>query len=143
MKRREFLKLTSMFAFLVFVSAAGTSVQSAYGQCKSDEAIVSAIYAKIEPNSKLQSQVSHINVSATGGAVKIMGWAENKSDHDKVVQFAFEETCTLVNDKYFYETEAEGNSLMGGGGCSGGTKPCGDICIPENDSCNIRSKSGM
>lgn len=130
-----------MFSFFVFISAFNASLNPIYGQkCEdttaTNEAIVSNIYAKIKANKNLASQISHINITSKNLAVKIVGWADNKSDYDKIISYAMETDCVrVVNVNDFYESKPSEDQLLSM--CQGGTKPCGDICIPKNDVCFI------
>ncbi len=144
MKNRILVKTSVILALVGFVIGVGSSSSQAYiADCVNDEktnkAIVEAIYAKIKDNKNLASQISRINVTSTNLAVKIVGWTDKKSDYDKVVQFALDAKCVrVVNVNDFHEQEPSGDSFIkSSGGCSGGTKQCGDICIPKNDVCNI------
>jgi hypothetical protein len=128
--------LIKRFLFLFFIFTAFATVDVSAQECTNpdDEAIVNSMLSKISKNSSLKSQMSHINVISVDGVVKIQGWVKTKSDFEKVQDFAIETDCVrLVNVNGFEDSEPEGLKQ----GCSGGTKPCGDICIPDNDTCNI------
>lgn len=126
---------------MAFVLIFLTIARPTFGQCDkiSDAQIVADIYGKISNDKGLASQVSHINVVSINAAVKFQGWANSKSDYDKAVGFALNASCAkLVNVNLFLDAPpAEGNSLRSSGGCTSGTRACGDICIPEGDACNI------
>jgi hypothetical protein len=126
---------------VAFVMVFLTIARPTFGQCDktSDAQIVADIYGKISNDKGLSAQMSHINVVSINAAVKFQGWANSKSDYDKVVGFALNGSCAkLVNVNLFVDTPpAEGSSLRSSGGCTSGTKACGDICIPEGDACNI------
>ncbi len=133
-------KITSVlftFVFLLTINAV------AFGQCEknADSQIVAAIYGEIKADKGLAAQISHINVISTSGAVKLQGWTDNQSSYDRVNEIALNTTCVrLVNVRDFRQTPPPaGDSLRSGGvaGCAAGTKPCGDICIPEGDACNL------
>lgn len=130
-----------VFCFFAFTITIGAIARPAFAQCEkvTDSQIVSAIYAKIKADKGLAAQIPHINVVAVNGVVKFQGWADRKADYDKIVGFASETSCVrLVNVNNFAETPpAAGNALRAAGGCSAGTKPCGDVCIPDGDPCNI------
>ena len=128
--------LIKSFLFLFFIITAFATVDVSAQDCTTpdDEAIVNSILSKISKNSSLESQMNHINVISTNGVVKIQGWVENTNDFEKVQDYALETSCVrLVNVNSFEDSAPEGLKQ----GCSGGTKPCGDICIPDNDTCNI------
>lgn len=146
MKRKSITKPLVVFAFFIFVSATGFTVDRAFGQscgANADTEIVDSIYAKIKANAKLSVQAEHINITSTNQVVKIVGYADNKEDRAKVVQYAIETACVkMVNDKEFLDEKPSEEQLRTM--CTSGTKPCGDICIPINDTCNISggTKSG-
>lgn len=132
------IRVTCCIAFILTFLAI---VQPTFAQCDktSDAQIVAGIYNRIGNDKGLATQVSHINIVSLNAAVKFQGWANSKSDYDKVVGFALNGSCAkLVNVNYFMDAPpAEGSSLRSSGGCTSGTKACGDICIPEGDACNI------
>ncbi|HRI02377.1 MAG TPA: BON domain-containing protein [Pyrinomonadaceae bacterium] len=136
-------KMTSVFFTFVFLVTLIALSSPAFGQCEknADSQIVAAIYADIKADKGLAAQISHINVISTSGAVKLQGWADDQSSYDKVNDIALKTTCVkLVNVNSFAETPpAAGDRMRSGGGvgCASGTKPCGDICIPEGDACNL------
>lgn len=139
MTKRSILKFLTLLAFTIFVSMFDSSILSAYAQTcgpDADKEIVDNIYAKIRANKTLASQESHINVSSANQVVKIVGWADNKDDRETVYKIAMGTACVkFVNAKEFNEAKPSEEELRSM--CSGGTKPCGDICIPSNDTCNI------
>jgi hypothetical protein len=113
------------------------AVQPARAQCDgaTDSKLLTTIYGGIKADKNLAPQISHINVVVINGAVKLQGWTETKRDYDKVVAIAVNTDCVrLVNVNNFESTPPAAGK---GSGCASGTKPCGDICIPEGDTCNI------
>lgn len=134
---KKMISMIFTFVFLLTITAV------AFGQCEknTDSQIVAAIYADIKADKGLASQISHINVVSVNAAVKLQGWADDQSSYDKVNDIALKTTCVkLVNVNSFAETPPPvGDRLRSGGseGCAAGTKPCGDICIPEADACNL------
>lgn len=130
--------------FAVFVFAFSASVNQVKGQtCESkDEAadaqIVETIYSKIEGNSKIADQASHINVVSCNAVVKLQGWVNSEDDYNKVYDYAFKtEGVKMVNANGLAKEEP--SNAAPGGTCLPGTKPCSDICIPSNDVCNIKN----
>lgn len=123
-------------------AAAGTAI---IGQTcgATDAQIVAAIYAEIKDDKGLASQVSHINVVSLNQAVKFQGWADSKKDYDRVVGFGMNASCVrMVNVNNFLETPPPENSPMRAvRGCAAGTKPCGDVCIPEGDTCGLEASA--
>ena len=136
-------KMTSVFFTFVFLVTLIALSSPTFGQCEknADSQIVAAIYGEIKADKGLASQISHINVISVSGAVKFQGWADNQSSYDNVTDIALKTTCVkLVNVNNFMPTPpAAGDQMRSGGseGCASGTKPCGDICIPEGDACNL------
>lgn len=129
----------SVFFAIAFISA---WVQPAYGQtCGSpdDSQIVSDIYGRLKADKGLAAQIPHINVISINGAVKFQGWADSKKDYDRIQYIGLSTNCTkLVNMNNFAETPPPADSTERSSvGCASGTKPCGDICIPDGDSCNL------
>lgn len=127
------------FAFIITICALARPVMAQCSQM-TDAQIVADIYGKINAESGLASQVSHINVvgAASLAAVKLQGWTNNQSDFDKVKDIALSLKCLKVNVNGFEPappaTDSPQRSI---GGCAPGTKPCGDVCIPDGDPCNI------
>jgi len=134
--------MTSVFFPFVFLVTLIALSSPAFGQCEknADSQIVAAIYGEIKADKGLAAQITHINVISTSGAVKLQGWADNGSSYDKVNEIALNTACVrLVKNEDFLQTPPPtGDRLRSGGaGCAAGTKPCGDICIPEGDACNL------
>jgi len=141
MNKRSTVRLILTFCFFAFIATVSAYVRPAMAQCDSvtDAQMVSDIYGRIKADKVLAPQVSHINVTVTNGVIKLQGWADTKKDFDKVISFASNETCArMINQNSFYDAPpAEGDSLRASGGCTSGTKACGDVCIPSGDTCNI------
>jgi len=142
MTKSSILRIAMTLCFLGFIATFHAYLNPATAQtCDTakDAKLVSDIYADIKADKALASQVSHINVVANCSAVRLQGWANNKNDYDKVHQIALNTGgVRVVNVNLFSETPPEATStLRSSGGCQSGTKPCGDVCIPEGDSCNI------
>lgn len=92
-----------------------------------DKEIVKQIYAKI--TTKYAAQVSHINVRVKDKVVTIEGWVTTKSVKKEIEKWAKKVKCVIrvVNTL----------TIGVGGGCGPGMKTCGDICIPEKETCNL------
>lgn len=145
------------FAALFLLAAA--AFLPANGQtCATDQAIVDAVYAKFQKNSQLSSQVSRLNftvvrepVSGQMQAWKIEGWVDNEKDLDEVIKVmlsVYSEVNGLncfgnikFNQNSLYTASEVPPGLKSEGGCVGDTKPCGDICIPVSESCNISGRT--
>lgn len=93
---------------------------------------VDVIYNKIKV--KYGAQMSHINVRIKDGVVTLEGWATTKGVKKDIEKFAKKTSCVK---------KVMNNLTIGvGGGCGPGQKPCGSICIPSDEPCNIRTKLG-
>ena len=92
-----------------------------------DAQLVSAIQAKMKE--KYASQMNHINVRSKDRVVTIEGWATTKKIKGEIEKIAKKIKCVkkVVNIL----------TIGVGGGCGPGTKPCGTICIPVDEECNI------
>lgn len=130
MKKISILKITLTILFLMMVS--NLSVFAKTDDCSktTDADLVKAVMKKI--SSKFKKQMNHINVHVENGVVTLEGWTVTEKDKAKITELAQKVKCvkSVVN-----------NLGIGiGGGCDTGEKPCGDTCIPNNQTCNISSK---
>ena len=97
-----------------------------------DAELVDFVYAKLKP--KYADQLNHVNIRIKDRVVTVEGWVAKdkmKIDIEKIlrkIKCLKSVTNTL--------------KIGVGGGCPPGTKPCGDTCIPEAETCNIRTKNG-
>ncbi len=148
MPQNRALRLIMPLVHLALVCGAVAVFSPVFGQsCGSmtDAQIVSAIYAEIKADKGLASQVSHINVVSVNQAVKFQGWADTKGDYDDVVGIGMGTSCVrMVNVNIFADAPPPPESPMRSvRGCASGTKPCGDICIPEGDACNFAASARL
>jgi len=131
-KRISVVLAVSLIALLY--SAAPAAAQTCEGV--TDEQIVADVYSKLRSDKSLAGQLSHINVVSVFAAVKLQGWVNNRRDYDKATELVGATRCVrLINVNLFEDRPPD--TTRGGAGCAAGTKPCGDICIPESDVCNI------
>ncbi len=141
MLTRSFRTLIIAICLPAFIATITAVERPTPGQCDkvTDAQIVAEIYGKIKADKTLAPQVTHINVVSLYAAVKFQGWADSHKDYDKIVGFGFDTACVrLVNANGLQDTApSENNPSRAAGGCSSGTKQCGDVCIPEGDMCNI------
>lgn len=132
-----------MLGLLLLLIGTIAAFRPAFAQCTglTNEQVETEIYAKIMADKGLAAQEKHINViaSVTLSAVKFYGWTDNQSDYDKVYSFGSSYKCFKINVNDFRSSPPpEGDRLRGlPGGCAAGYKVCGDLCIPEGDTCNI------
>ena len=130
MTNKSILKVTLLAFSLMLMCSLGTYAQKTDCSKTTDTMIVDAIYAKMKV--KYEAQMGHVNIRSKAGVVTVEGWATTNGVKKDVVKFAKKTSCvkSVVN-----------NLTIGvGGGCGPGTKPCGSICIPVDDECNIRTK---
>lgn len=127
---------------LVIFAIGSISIQAQDCKTVTDADLVNSLYNSIEQNSSLKPQLGQINITSTYKAIKIRGWVKNSKDYQKVIDLAIDTACVnLVNVNNFEDSEPA-DEFKSAGGCSGGTKPCGDICIPENEVCSIKGRMG-
>jgi len=147
MFKKNLLRLAAILGFFAILTVTAMSSHVSAQACDTvtDVQLVAAIYAKIKADKALAPQVSHINIVAINRAVKLQGWTDTRKDYDKVLQFVSEINCIrLVNLNIFEPVPPPPDSPMRiiSGGCAAGTKRCGDVCIPEGDSCGITNEAG-
>lgn len=137
------ISVTGLLMTLCFAAAMimGSSVRSnAQTTCDNPDAkIVSDIKDQIKNDKTLDAQRSHINIVSLYGAVKLQGWTDTQKDYDRLWGYVSNTSCVrLINAKWFTATPPPPDSqTRSGNGCSSGMKPCGDVCIPDADSCSI------
>lgn len=138
-RTRRILFTLCFFAFMLTVAA---MARPAFAQCEDtkDADIVADIYDQIKADKGLAPQASHINIVSNNLVVKFVGWADSKKDHARIVEFANTSCVRMINVNAFADSPPPANSAMRGNACASGTKQCGDVCIPEADSCNITGK---
>jgi hypothetical protein len=134
------VKALSLLAVLMFVGGAGSASAQ---DCSSttDAQLVTTILDEIKKDSVLAPQMSHIVVGSVNRFVKLQGWTDTKGNYDRLVS---KTACVVaINVNRFEETPPPADSPLRPqrGGCGPGTKPCGDVCIPEADACSDKSKS--
>ncbi len=131
------------FCVLAFLASTGASENAVHAQKCDDASILTNISSKIAQNKTLSSQSSHINIVVVNAAVKLQGWTDSKSSYDLLYGIISKTECVrLININQMQDAPPpDTDQMRSSGGCVGGTKPCGDICIPEGDSCNIKAGS--
>ena len=120
--------LFAVFSLMVIFGAAADAFSQKKIDCStaSDADMVKQLYAKIKK--KYADQMNHINVRSTDKVITIEGWVTTKSARTQIEKWANQIKCkvSVVNTLAL-------NPI----GCGPGQKPCGDICIPERETCNI------
>jgi osmotically-inducible protein OsmY len=130
MTLRMTLKLgLAMFALILGLN---TEVAAQKIDCNTvtDDEIVKSIYDQMKV--KHDNQIMHVNVRSSGRVVTLEGWTTTKKVRSEIEKIAKKTQC--VNKKLKNQLK-----IGAGGGCGAGTKPCGTICIPIAEECNICS----
>lgn len=146
MKIKRPIEIILAICFGLLLMTISAYERPAYGQCEAvtDAQLVDEIYAKFKAHGDLAKQLSHINVISINRVIKLQGWTDSKGDYKDAFNIVASTKCVvMINVQLFRDSPpAEGDSLKpGAGGCQAGTKPCGDICIPEGDTCNIAGRT--
>ncbi|MFT3742783.1 MAG: hypothetical protein QM785_00685 [Pyrinomonadaceae bacterium] len=126
---------------IAIIAAAGSSHVQAQSCPKTDEETVTAIVDAIKADSLLSTQLSHIVVGSVNKFVKLQGWTDNQKSYDRLMELVRNVGCpTAVNVNRFEEVPPPADSPLRAppGGCGPGTKQCGDVCIPEGDTCSAK-----
>lgn len=131
MKTLAILRITLAVLFLLMLGSLSISAQSTDCSKTTDADIVKAIQEKL--NAKYADQMSHVNVHVENGVVYLEGWVANKDARKDIEKIAKNTSCVKKVKSNLKKAT--------GGGCGAGQKPCGDICIPSTQTCNI-SKGG-
>lgn len=132
MKYKSIVKTALMFFALTLLFNIAAYAQKADCSKMTDDQIVQAIYDKIRV--KYSDQMQRINVRITSKVITIEGWVTSKKAKKEIESFAKKIEC--VKKEKFKVVNNLDTEIPGG--CIPGTKPCGSICIPENERCNIR-----
>ena len=132
----------SVFAFIFSLHAGSGTVNAQTCTAKTDEEIVVAIVDAIKSDSLLAPQLTHIVVGSVNRFVKLQGWTDTTRSGERLMELVRKAGCpTAVNVNRFEETPPPANSPLRPqpGGCAPGMKQCGDVCIPDTDSCSEKS----
>lgn len=130
MKNTSILKLIITVIFFMMVGTLSVSAQKIDCTKVTDAELVKTIQEKIQ--AKYADQMDHINVHVENGEVYLEGWVTTKKISKDIEKIIKKIKCVK---KVF------NNLKIGtGGGCGAGTKPCGETCIPINQTCNITTK---
>jgi hypothetical protein len=140
MRSLRSLLTASLFA-IAFFAAGGSNAVHAQTCPKTDDEIVVAIVDAIKADSLLAPQLSHIVVGSVNKFVKLQGWTDTARGASRLMELVRDVGCpTAVNVNRFEETPPPADSPLRPqpGGCGPGTKQCGDVCIPEGDTCSAK-----
>ena len=130
MTSKSIVKITFLAFSLMLICSIGTHAQKTDCSKTTDTMTVDAIYAKMKV--KYEVQMSHVNIRSKDGVVTVEGWATTKGVKKDIEKLARKTGCV--------KSVANNLTIGVGGGCGPGSKPCGDICIPTAETCNIRTK---
>ena len=140
MRSLSSLLTASVFA-VAFFAIAGSKPVQAQTCPKTDDETVVAIVEAIKSDSTLAPQLSHIVVASVNKFVKLQGWTDNSKSYQSMMDLVREVGCpTAVKVNRFEETPPPADSPLRPQpvGCGPGTKPCGDVCIPDGDTCSVK-----
>jgi hypothetical protein len=128
MTKRSMFRITLAVLSLLFFLNVGAAAQKTDCAKATDAEIVKAIYDKLK--TKYDSQLIHINVRINKERlVTIEGWATTEKVKKDIKKLALKIKCVKDVDNQL--------TIGIGGGCGPGTKKCGAICIPLEETCNI------
>jgi BON domain len=131
MRQISMLKMALVIFSLMMAFNLGVSAQRTDCSKTTDDEIVKAIQEKMSV--KYADQLSHINFSVENGVVSIEGYTTSKKAKKDIEKLVKKISCV---------TKVVSNlKTAAGGGCGAGSKPCGEICIPSNQICNIGRES--
>jgi hypothetical protein len=126
------LRTTLKLGVAIFALTLGLNIEASAQKidCNtvSDEQIVKSIYDQMKV--KHDNQIMHVNVRSSGRTVTLEGWTTTKKVRSEIEKMAKRTPCVNKKPKNQLRVGA-------GGGCAAGTKPCGTICIPIAEECNI------
>ena len=128
--------LLCVSAAMTDVGLAKTSVtpspEPAQRGCRAttDAEIVSAINEKIKADRRFNDQWQHINVSSRERVVTLRGWVEGRVQVRALERYARTTRCVR-------KVTSKLRPYLSTAGCLPGQKRCGDLCIPQDEDCNI------
>jgi hypothetical protein len=131
MNRFSILK---MILVIVVLAAAGSlTVPGQQVDCTktTDADLAKLITEKI--NAKYPNLSAQVNVHVENGIVYLEGWAASKDARKEIERIAKKTSCVKK-----VRNNLKKAIIVG---CGAGSKPCGDICIPLNQTCNITKSS--
>ncbi len=148
MQKSQSTKLLNQVVFIATISLllGLAAVEASAQDCTTttDEQLVNTILDKIKEDSVLSKQSAHIVVGSVNRFVKLQGWTDSKKDYDRLFDLVAKVPCVAaINVNRLEETPPPANSPLRPQpevGCGPGMKPCGDVCIPEGDTCGMRTK---
>lgn len=111
-----------------------------------DDALVTTILGQIKSDSLLAPQMPHIVVGSVNRFVKLQGWTDTQRGYERLYSIVSNTSCVkAINVNNMSATPPAPGSPQRpspSGGCAPGTKVCGEVCIPEGDTCSMKGKTG-
>ena len=132
MTYKSIVKIALMLFSLMLLFSIESFAQKVDCSKMTDDQIIQAIYDKIQV--KYPDRMKRINVRIEYKVITIEGWVTSKKARKEIEGYAKKINC--VKKGKFKVVNNLGTQIPGG--CTPGTKPCGSICIPEDERCNIR-----
>jgi hypothetical protein len=131
MNKLSILKIIMLF--VVMAAAGSLSVSGQQTDCTktTDADLAKSITEKI--NAKYPNLSAQVNVHVEKGVVYLEGWVANKNARKDIEKIAKSTSCVKK-----VRNNLKKAIIVG---CGAGSKPCGDICIPINQTCNITKSS--
>ncbi len=132
MRFASVIKGTLLSALVIVFAASAATAQKVDCKTQTDQDVAFAVMDNLRV--KYASQMNHINVRSKDGVVTIEGWTTTKKFRSEIEKIVKKTKCVkkIVNKL----------TVGVGGGCGTGTKPCGTICIPVEETCNIGGTKG-
>ena len=130
MIKKSIVKITLAVFSLILFSGVTVSAQRTNCSKTTDDDIVKAIYAQMKKTPGLNKQIIHVNIRSNYGVVTLEGWATSRKIRTEIETIARKTKCVKSRQVV---NELALNPI----GCGPGTKKCGSICIPTEETCNI------
>jgi len=130
MRFASIIRVFILAVSVMLLTTATISAQKVDCNTQTDQDVVSTVMNNLK--AKYSSQMNHINVRSKDKVVTIEGWTTTKKLRSEIEKIVKKTKCVqkVIN-----------NLTIGvGGGCGTGTKACGTICIPVDETCNIGTK---
>ena len=98
--------------------------------------ILRAIYKAIDKNCTYAKQEWQFNITEKTKTVTIIGWSADYVDIAKLVGDTAT-NCTIASNNFVAKPPDLGGNFRLIRSCANGYAPCGDVCIPVGEYCNI------
>jgi hypothetical protein len=130
-KNLSILKITFALLFVMMAGSFNISAQTTDCSKTTDADIAKSVMEQIK--AKYPDLTQQINAHVENGIVYLEGWVADKNARKEIEKIAKKTNCVKKVKSNLKKAT--------GGGCSSGQKPCGDICIPTSQNCNISKGS--